>query len=212
MFSAHVLDTEIIHYQAESNGAGFMAEESRGIGTRVISMGGKVFLETGVGNDTGLGKPVHTLADFDQHTIVLDNGGQVVLGHDIGGNVPYRNPHVFVPVHGIVEVKIFNIKGAESGIGCGDDTVDKDFRRGQVSGFRGDVTRKLNAIAANGATDAVLFCFIGLEFSDGTKIGGFTSYGKVGSWDKKNGVGAGRHVGQYTLGEAAEFIGGALTP
>ena len=212
MFPSNIFDTEIINDEAKGDGAGFMAEETRGVRAGVVSMGGQVFLEAGVGNDTGLGKPIHAFTDFNQHTVILYNGRQVVLGHDVRGNVPYGNPHVFVPVHGIVQVEILDVERSKFGFRGGDDTVEEELGSGQFGGFGGDIAGVLDPIATTCVADTMLFLFVGLKFGNNPQIGGYAPSGKVGGWNKEDGVGAGWHMGEDTLGEPTNFIGGALEP
>jgi hypothetical protein len=96
----------------------------------------------------------------------VNNRRKVVLCHDVGGYVPDRDPHVLVPAHGIIKIKIFNVKGGKPGTRRGNDTVKEQFGSGEVSGFSGNFARIFNAIPTTGKTDAVFFFFIGFVFSD----------------------------------------------
>jgi hypothetical protein len=212
MFLPHVFDTKIIDDKAKGDGTGFMTEQARGVGAGVVTMGSKVFFEAGVGNDAGLREAIHPFADLNQYTIIVDNRGQVILSHDGRRNVPDVNPHVLVPVHGIVEVEILNVKGAESGTRGGNNTVEEELGCGQVGGFGGDIAWILDAVAPTGAADTVLLGFVGLEFGDNPQIGGCAPGGQIGFRYEKDGVCTGGHVGKNALGQPAKLIGGALQP
>ena len=42
MFSANIFNAKVIYNKAEGDGAGLMAEETRGMGARVVAMGRQV--------------------------------------------------------------------------------------------------------------------------------------------------------------------------
>jgi hypothetical protein len=71
---------------------------------------------------------------FDKDVIIVDEGMEIVVVHDGGQDVFDRDVHVFIAVHGRVEVEILDVDGHETRIGGGDDTVEKDFDGRQISG------------------------------------------------------------------------------
>jgi len=57
----------------------------------------------------------------------VDKRGQLVLLHDARWDILDWNPHVFIPLHRSIQVKIFNVNGHEAGAGSGDSAVDDHF-------------------------------------------------------------------------------------
>ena len=68
-------------------------------------MWGKEFGEVVIGNVAGLGEPIHAFADFDVDMLVVDEQGEIILLHDGDGDDGDWYLHVFVFIHGSVEVK-----------------------------------------------------------------------------------------------------------
>ena len=81
-----------------------------------------------VSETTCVGEAVHTLADFDVHEAVVDEGSEIVEFDDLGWDDVDGNPHVFFPFHGGHEIEIFDISCHEACLGGGENTVEKDFR------------------------------------------------------------------------------------
>ena len=114
----------------------------------------KVCLETIVGQDPGLLEPVHSLPDFHQDVIIVDERGEVVLVENVRGNVLNWNMHVFVLCHGSVEVKILNVDGEKARVGSGNDAVEQTFDDGEISGGSGDIAGVVEFVAADSESHA----------------------------------------------------------
>jgi hypothetical protein len=106
-----VANAEIINNQAESDGIGVMVEEAWGVGALVVTMEGQVLHQGLIGEDTSLGKAIHTLADFYKDGVVVADGVEMVMVDDGLGKEAERDPEVFVVGHGCVEVEVFDVKG-----------------------------------------------------------------------------------------------------
>ena len=76
-------------------------------------MWGKELGEMVIGNVTSLGEPIHAFADFDINVLVVDKRGEIMLLHDGVGDDSNQYPHLFVFIHGSVEVKVFDVASHE---------------------------------------------------------------------------------------------------
>ena len=120
----------------------------------------------------------------------MDEGGEFVLCHYVGGNVLNRYPHVFVLFHGRVEVEVFYVNGHVLGAWCGDDAVQMELDYGEVGGGSGHFSEVDYFVAAGFEADAVHVGLVGFEGGDDAEVGGDAVAGLVGVLDEVHGVGA----------------------
>ncbi len=79
MLFAHILDCKVIHYQAESNGAGGVKEETVGVSILDVAMAGQVFDQLIIGKATGLGQTIHAFANLHIHRTIVGESIEFVL-------------------------------------------------------------------------------------------------------------------------------------
>ena len=106
MRSSDGFDAEVVDDEGEENGASVVPPESRGVAGGGVAVLGEVDGEAFIGQLAGLGKAIHPLPDFNQDVTVVHKWCKVVLGHYAGRDGPNRDSHVFVPLHGSVEVEV----------------------------------------------------------------------------------------------------------
>jgi hypothetical protein len=94
-----LLYAEVVDNEAEGDRALDMGEQPRGVGGGYITVLGKMGLKTIVCQDPCLLKAVHSLPDFDHDVIVVDERREIVLCHDVSGNVLNWDAHVFLLHH-----------------------------------------------------------------------------------------------------------------
>jgi hypothetical protein len=85
--------------------------------------------------------------------------------------------HVFVAVHGCVQVEILDVGGHEFCTGCGDDTVEETLGCGEVCGFGADIAFVVNTVAADSEADTTLVGFVGFVGSYDLQVGGLAETG-----------------------------------
>ena len=74
MFAANILDTEVVNYEAESNGTSFVDKEAGSVFGLDVSMLGEVWDELVIGKASGLWEAIHALANFHIDKVVVDKG------------------------------------------------------------------------------------------------------------------------------------------
>lgn len=153
-------------------------------------MRGKVRDQGIIGNLSSLGKTIHPFAYFDIDVAVVDKWSKVVLCEDGLGDQGDWDHHVFVAVHVIVEVEVFEIHGHELGLGCGDDAVEQKFSSGKACGFGADVARVVNEVASDGPADSAWLCFFRAVGDNVAEIGGAAAFWDLVMADEMDGVGA----------------------
>ena len=82
MLFSNVFHSEVIHNEAEGNGASFVGEEAGDSFGLVVAVLGEIGDEDIVGNAAGLGEAVHAFADLNIDIAVADEGFKVVVLHD----------------------------------------------------------------------------------------------------------------------------------
>jgi hypothetical protein len=118
----------------------------------------------------------------------------------------------FGPFTRRVEVKIFYIRAHESGIRGQNDTIEKNFGSGHVSGGGADIARIVNEVTANGEADAVAFRFLRADCGNDASIGHFAIGWHLVSSNEANGFRAGGHASANTLGKASESVVKSMNP
>ena len=132
--------------------------------------------------------------------------------HDGDGDDGDRYLHVFVFIHGSVEVKVFDVTGHEFCIGCGKDTVEHDFYCCEVCCLGADIAIISDAVTIHGESHMTWVAFFWVIGSDNVKVCCLFVLGDGCNWDKKHGISASRHVSAMSLAEAASFIGTSINP
>jgi hypothetical protein len=107
--AAGVLDSEVINNQTEHDGTGSMGEETVRVFCSYVAVLGEMLDESIVGELASLGKTVHSFADFNEDVSIVDEGLELVLFHDAGGNYFDWDSHVLVVLHGSVQVEVFDV-------------------------------------------------------------------------------------------------------
>ena len=169
-------------------------------------------LEAVVGKYAGLGKAIHAFGDLHHDHVVVDEGGKSILFDYIAWDPFDGDPHVLVLRHGGAEIKIFDVYVHVFCVGGGDDAVEMEFDGGKVGSGSGDFAGVDNFVAANGESDSVHVGFVWLKGCHDAEVGGNSALGFFGMFNETHGVGPRGGVGEATLGEAANFEGGAVDP
>lgn len=168
-------------------------------------MGGKVGNKGIIGDLAGLGKTIHALADFDIYVAVVDERAEVVLVEDGFGDEGNGNHHVLIPVHGGIEVKIFDVHGHELGIGRGEDTVEEKFGGGEASSLGANIARIVDEVSTHSPADTTWLFLLGTISDDVAEVGGTSTFRDLVVADEVDGVGT---FGLFVaLGQAASFFG-----
>ncbi len=76
---------------------------------------------------------------------------------DFVGNNAEGEPHVFVPLHGSVEVEVLDVGYHEAGVGGRDYTVEEALGGSKFCGGSANGARVVEAIAADGESGAMRF-------------------------------------------------------
>ena len=122
----------------------------------------EALLQEAVGNQAGLGKAVHSSTDLNVHiSIKGDHVGQSILVHDVVGEIAQFEPHVFVALHGGVEVEILDVDGHELCTGGGNDTVQEELDHHEVHGWGATFTGVVDPVSANSEAGLVWAGFSG---------------------------------------------------
>ena len=142
---AYIFHTKVVNDKAERDVASVVAPETGGSRSWGVTVFSKVGGEANVGNESSLLEAVHALPNLNVNPAVWgDEVLQRVLVDDFLGNNAEGEPHVFVPLHGSVEVKVLDVGYHEAGVGGRDCTVEEalggsKFCGGSASqGSRGD--------------------------------------------------------------------------
>jgi hypothetical protein len=173
-----VSDAEIVNDKAEGNVTCFVNPQARGEERHgYIAVGLQENGEVIIGNVPSLWEAIHTFTDLDINMVVMHKGRQVVFGHNQVRNDRNRDGHVFVLVHGCVQIKIFEIACHEAAIGSGDHAIKEDFDCGEVCGFSANITNIIDAVAAKGEVHASGVRFFRTQGSDNAVVGWFLPMG-----------------------------------
>ncbi len=70
VFDPNIFDPKVIYYEAELDGAPFVAPEARGGISFIVPLGKEARSEEIVGQDAGLGKAIAALANFEVDSTV----------------------------------------------------------------------------------------------------------------------------------------------
>ena len=149
MLFANGLDAKSVVNKGEEDGANFVSPESGSVSVRFVSVLEKVLDKAFVCKLSGLQETVHAFADLNEDMFIVDEAGQLVLFHDAIGNGPDGDAHVFVMVHGSVEIEVEDVNAAVGGIISGEGAVDDELGSGHVSCGCTDISRVVNEIATN---------------------------------------------------------------
>ena len=207
-----VLDSKVVDDEGESDGSSAVAEEAGSVGGSKVAVGGEVLGEAFVCEDACLRKAVHAFADFGQDVVVVDEGLQLVLSHDVRWDIFDGDPNILVARHWCAEVEIFDVDRHKLGVWSGEDAIDEDFDSGEVGSRRADVAFVDNAVASHGETDAFGFGFVWAEGGDDAEVSGNAVGWFVGVFDEKESVRPAVGVRMMSLGEASDFCCGAMYP
>jgi hypothetical protein len=101
---------------------------------------------------------------------------------------------IFVAFHGGSEVEIFQVEGEVLCISIGKRRVPVAFDRGEVCCLGGHSVGVVNAVAAQGKSDAARVFFFGAVSRDDAEVGDFSAIGDGAAGNKEAGVGAGGHA------------------
>lgn len=123
MFLAFVLDAEIINNERERNRPRDVFPQAWSVGCFNVTVWTQAFAQQAVGKNAGLGKAIHTLANFHVYVTFVDFGAQVVLIKNRVGNEMGSHAHIFVSVERSFEVEIFDVGAAVFRGGRGEHTV-----------------------------------------------------------------------------------------
>jgi hypothetical protein len=207
-----VFDTKIINHESERDVACVVFPQARGDWGRGITVRGKERSEAVIRNLTGLRKAVHAAANLNVDIVMVDERGKGIFSHDGLWDDGNGDPHVFILIHGSVQVKILEIASHEAGIRSGDDAVEEKFDGGEVGGLGADVAGIINSIATNGETDAARVILFGAEGSNNAQVGRFFVFWNGGIWKEEHGFGTGFHFRAVPLAEATKFIFAGFNP
>ena len=130
-----VFYSKVVDDEGESDGSRSVSKEAGSVGSGDVAVGAEVLGKALIGEDAGLRKAVHAFADFGHDVVVVDEGSQLVLLHDVRWDIFDRDADVFVLCHWCAEVEVFYVNGHVFCVGCGDDTVDEEFDGSEVGGW-----------------------------------------------------------------------------
>jgi hypothetical protein len=105
-----LFDSKVIYDKGETEVAGGVLPETRGLGRGRVAISGQVLGEALVGKDAGLFETLHPLTNLEvDPAIGCGKWVQVVLGDDFVWNHGEGETHIFVAVEGCVQVIIFDM-------------------------------------------------------------------------------------------------------
>ena len=137
VFSASVLDGEVIDDEAEEDWSKSVAPQAWGMAHLVVAMLGRAFVKQAVGKDACLGQAVHSFFNANVDVVLVEEVEKVVFGNDFLGDEADWYAHEFWVVHGGVQVKILDIGAATFCVWCGKDTVHQTLEGGDVRCHQG---------------------------------------------------------------------------
>lgn len=207
-----ILNAKVVNNQREGDGTSLVFEETGCVFRLVVARGREMFDEPIVGNFAGLWEAIHAFTNLDVNVAIVDFVREVVLVHDCFGYEVDWDAHVLVLCHGSFEVEVLDVGSEELGVWGRKNAVKEDFGRCEICSFGADVAVVDNSVAPDGESNAFLDCFVGFVGGNNAQVGGFATSGNVRDVDEVHGVGACRHVGKISLGEAAYFVGSGRFP
>ena len=140
------------------------------IGTGVNPCGARNLVRWSLAMRPAWGSPYLPLLVFNVNMIIVDERGKIILLHDGDGDDGDQYPHVFIFIHGSVEVKVFDVAGHEFCIGRGQDTVEHDFNCGEVCHLGADIAIIGDVVATHGESHMAWVAFFWVIGSDNVKI------------------------------------------
>jgi hypothetical protein len=210
---ANIFDAKVVDDEAEGDVAALVSPKAGGARRWGVAVFGEVGLESNVGEEAGLFKAVHAFANFNVHPSVRGGEGlQRVLLNDFVGNYAEGKSHVFVPFHGSVEVKIFDVGDHEAGVRGRDGTIEEALGCSELGGGCADGTGVVEAVAANGESGAMSFGFLWADRGNDSAVGNLAIRGNLVFADPANGVASRRHASANSLGQASKFVGKGFCP
>ena len=209
-----VLDSKIVDNEGEGEWACIVFPKAGREGHGCVTVGRQMFYKMVIGNASGLGEAVHPFSDFDVDVTVVDEGTEIVLGHDGVGDDGDGDAHVGIVFgfHGSIKVKILEVACHETGVRGRDDAVEEGLDGDEVGGFCADVSIVLDAVPSDSKADAMGVGFFGAVGGDDTKVRWLDVFWYFGNRNEEHGVGAGGHVFSVALGEAADLVGAGGDP
>jgi hypothetical protein len=79
----------------------------------------------------------------------VNKGLEIVKLHDTRGDVFDGDMHVFIAIHGSVQVEVLDIDHHKVGTGCQDDAVEEAFDGGEVGCGCADVAIVFEAVTTH---------------------------------------------------------------
>ena len=159
-----------------------------------------------VGNVSGLGETIHAAWNFDVHIAVVKQRPQIILFNDGLGEQPDGDAHILIAFHGHTEVEIFEIRGQEFCIWCGDYAVDQDFGGHQVGGFGADFEGVVDFVTADSPTLMMWIRFLEGQRRHNAEVSGFAT-SRIGEEDRNEKDGSiCAFDGAVALCEASDFV------
>ena len=99
MFFADVFDAEVVHDEAKTDGAPFVAPEAGRVADRGVAIGAEETGQLLFGEDAGLRKTIHATAYLDVDSAIVDKVAEFVVLDDFVGDGGDRDEHVLVILH-----------------------------------------------------------------------------------------------------------------
>ena len=156
------MNAKVIDNEGKHDGLGGVPEEAGGVASFNETSGKEFADELFVGKVRSLGQAIHAAINLDVNKTVVGDGQKVVFIDEALGKDRERKLGKLGTFHLLGGEEIVGeIKGQETGIRGGDNTVEQHLRSVKFSSFGGDLIRVIDAVAAGRGTDAAGLSFEG---------------------------------------------------
>ena len=99
MFFADVFNAKVVHDEAKTDGAPFVAPEAGRVADRCVAIGAEETGQLLFGEDAGLRKTIHAASYLDVDSSIVDKVSEFVVRDDFFGDRVDRDEHVLVIIH-----------------------------------------------------------------------------------------------------------------
>jgi len=106
--------------------------------------------------------------DFHIDVAIVDEGMEIVVGHDIWGYGTNGDAHVSVvtQLHGRAKVEILDVAHHAAPAGGGNNTVEEELSSDEVSSFGADIAGVFHMVTTNSPVDMLGYGLFGPMCTD----------------------------------------------
>ncbi len=166
VFDSNIFDPKVIYNEAELDGAPFVAPETRGGISFIVTFRKKARLEEILGHDASLGKAIAALANIEVDPTVAVTTRKLVLLNEFRWDVGDLDADIFRVGHWRVEVEVLEVNGAEARSFAREHTIEQQLEEFKGRSVGANVPREADVIASDGDASVIQIVFIRMNLTN----------------------------------------------